>query len=109
MASNFEELEEDIEAGEDGQPIMMLRALQILLITDTTSTETQTVEEDYSFQPTVLQETSYELTKEKFNNSICKILPDAADFPYDLFNVEGCIWCGSRGHGVLNCLGYASC
>ena len=22
--------------------------------------------------------------------------------------MEGCIWCGSRGHDVLNCLGYAT-
>ena len=87
---------EDIEVDEDEQPIMMfdriLRVLQSLQITDATSTETQTMEEDQEFQPTVLQETSCELTKEKFNISICKILPDAADFPDDLFNVEGCVW-----------------
>ena len=52
------------------------------------------------------QEASCELTKEMFQNSICKILPDTADFPEDLFNVEGCIWCGSKGHSVLDCLGY---
>ena len=112
MTRKFEESEEDIEVDEDGHPIMMfdriLRALQSLQLTDTMSTETQTMEEDQSFQPTVLQETSCELTKEKFNTSICKILPDAADFPDDLFNVEGCVWCGPRGHGELDCLGYAS-
>ena len=53
-------------------------------------------------------ETSCELTKKTFGASICKILPDTAEFPEDLFNVEGCIWCGSRGHDVLNCLGYAT-
>ena len=53
-----------------------------------------------------VQEASCELTKKMFQNSICKILPDAADFPEDLFNVEGCIWCGSKGHDVLDCLGY---
>ena len=112
MEITVQEEEEDIEVDEDGLPIMMfdriLRALQSLQITDATSTETQTMEEDQDFQPTVLQETSCELTKEKFNTSICKILPDAADFPDDLFNVEGCVWCESRGHGVLDFLGCAS-
>ena len=53
-------------------------------------------EKDSSVQTTQLQETSCELTREKFQNSICKILPDTAEFPEDLFNVEGCVWCGSR-------------
>ena len=43
-----------------------------------------------------------------FQNSICKILIDTADFPEDLFNVEGCIWCGSIGHSVLDCLGHTT-
>ena len=53
-------------------------------------------------------ETACELGKENFKSSICKILPDTAEFPEDIFNVEGCIWCGSRGHDVYNCLGYAT-
>ena len=40
--------------------------------------------------------------------SICKILPDTAEFPEDIFNIEGCIWCGSKEHDVFNCLGYAT-
>ena len=36
------------------------------------------------------------------------MLPDTADFPEDIFNVEGCVWCGSQGHEVLDCLGYTS-
>ena len=49
-----------------------------------------------------------ELNRIKFENSICKVLPDTADFPEDIFNVEGCVWCGSQGHEVLDCLGYTS-
>ena len=49
-----------------------------------------------------------ELNLRSFENSICKVLPDTAEFPEDIFNIEGCIWCGSRGHDVLNCLGYAN-
>ena len=49
-----------------------------------------------------------ELTKQSFANSICKVLPDTAEFPEDIFNIEGCIWCGSKGHDVYNCLGYAT-
>ena len=112
MEITVQEEDEDIEVDEDGQPIMMfdriLRVLQSLQITVTTSTETQTMEEDQGFQPTELQKTSCELTQEKFNTSICKILLDTADFPDDLFNLERCAWCGSRGHSVLDCLGYAS-
>ena len=63
-------------------------------------------EKDSSVQTTQLQETSCELTREKFQNSIFKILPDTAEFPEDLFNVEGCVWCGSRNHSVFDCLGY---
>ena len=40
-------------------------------------------------EPRVQQETPCGLTKEKFANSICKILPDGADFREDLFNIEG--------------------
>ena len=58
------------------------------------------------FQPEKQQGTSCELIKEKFANSICKILPDGAEFPEDLFNIEGCIWCGSGGHDIFDCLGY---
>ena len=53
-------------------------------------------------------DTSCELTKKSFENSICKVLPDTAEFPEDIFNVDGCIWCGSRGHDVYSCLGYAT-
>ena len=53
-------------------------------------------------------ETACELSKDSFKSSICKILPDTAEFPEDIFNVEGCIWCGSKGHDVYNCLGYAT-
>ena len=53
-------------------------------------------------------ETACELSKESFKSSICKILPDTAEFPEDIFNIEGCIWCGSKGHDVYNCLGYAT-
>ena len=47
-------------------------------------------------------------TKQSFATSICKVLPDTAEFPEDIFNIEGCIWCGSKGHDVYNCLGYAT-
>ena len=53
-------------------------------------------------------ETACELSKKSFKSSICKILPDTAEFPEDIFNIEGCIWCGSKGHDVYNCLGYAT-
>ena len=53
-------------------------------------------------------ETACELNKKNFELSICKILPDTAEFPEDIFNIEGCIWCGSKGHDVYNCLGYAT-
>ena len=58
-------------------------------------------------------ETSYQLTrcqltKKSFTTSICKVLSDTAEFPEDIFNVEGCIWCGLKGHDVYNCLGYAT-
>ena len=49
-----------------------------------------------------------ELNRVKFEKSICKVLPDGVDFPEDIFNVEGCVWCGSQGHNVLDCLGYTS-
>ena len=52
--------------------------------------------------------TACELNKKNFELSICKILPDTAEFPEDIFNIEGCIWCGSKGHDVYNCLGYAT-
>ena len=58
--------------------------------------------EDQPKQPTC------ELTKQSFATSICKVLPDTAEFPEDIFNIEGCIWCGSKGHDVYNCLGYAT-
>ena len=53
-------------------------------------------------------ETACELTKRSFETSICKVLPDTAEFPEDIFTLEGCIWCGSKGHDVYNCLGYAT-
>ena len=53
-------------------------------------------------------DTSCELTKKSFGNSICKVLPDTAEFLEDIFNIEGCVWCGSKGHDVYNCLGYAT-
>ena len=53
-------------------------------------------------------ESACELNLKNFENSICKVLSDTAEFPEDIFNIEGCIWCGSRGHDVLNCLGYAN-
>ena len=49
-----------------------------------------------------------ELNKENFGHSVCKILPDTAEFPEDIFTVEGCIWCGSKGHDIFSCLGYAT-
>ena len=52
--------------------------------------------------------TTCELTKQSFTTSICKVLPNTAEFPEDIFNIEGCIWCGSKGHDVYNCLGYAT-
>ena len=58
--------------------------------------------EDQPKQPTC------ELTRQSFSTSICKVLPDTAEFPEDIFNIEGCIWCGSKGHDVYNCLGYAT-
>ena len=54
------------------------------------------------------KQTTCELTKQSFATSICKVLPDTAEFPEDIFNIEGCIWCGSKGHDVYNCLGYAT-
>ena len=54
------------------------------------------------------KQTTCELTKQSFATSICKVLPDTAEFPEDIFNVEGCIWCGLKGHDVYNCLGYAT-
>ena len=53
-------------------------------------------------------ETACELSKKNFGLSVCKVLPDTAEFPEDIFNIEGCIWCGSKGHDVYNCLGYAT-
>ena len=53
-------------------------------------------------------QTSCDLTKKSFTTSICKVLPDTAEFPEDTFNIEGCVWCGSKGHDVYNCLGYAT-
>ena len=52
--------------------------------------------------------TSCELSRRSFETSICKILQDTAEFPEDIFNIEGCIWCSSKGHDVFNCLGYAT-
>ena len=66
----------------------------------------QKEEEDYIAEPD--SSTSCELNRIKFEHSICKVLPDTADFPEDIFNVEGCVWCGSQGHEVLDCLGYTS-
>ena len=43
------------------------------------------------------KQTTCELTKQSFATSICKVLPDTAEFPEDIFNIEGCIWCGSKG------------
>ena len=57
---------------------------------------------------TSCQLTGCQLTKKSFTTSICKVLPDTAEFPEDIFNVEGCVWCGSKGHDVYNCLGYAT-
>ena len=54
------------------------------------------------------KQTTCELSKQSFATSICKVLPDTAEFPEDIFNIEGCIWCGSKGHDVYNCLGYAT-
>ena len=53
-------------------------------------------------------ETACELGKKSFGLLVCKILPDTAEFPEDIFNIEGCIWCGLKGHDVYNCLGYAT-
>ena len=53
-------------------------------------------------------ETSCELSKKSFESLICKVLPDTAEFPEDIFNIEGCIWCGSREHDIYSCLGYAT-
>ena len=55
--------------------------------------------EDQPKQPTC------ELTRQSFATSICKVLPDTAEFPEDIFNIEGCIWCGSKGHDVYNLFG----
>ena len=41
-------------------------------------------------------ETRCQLTKKSFETSICKVLPDTAEFPEDIFNIEGCVWCRSR-------------
>ena len=54
------------------------------------------------------EDTPCELNLQNFENSICKVLPDTAEFPEDIFNIEGCVWCGSKGHDVLSCLGYAN-
>ena len=52
--------------------------------------------------------TECQLTKRDFATSICRVLPDTAEFPEDIFNIEGCIWCGSKDHDVYNCLGYGT-
>ena len=117
MAFTFEEPEEDnSDEEEERQPILtfdkILKALQYLQVHDSKTSASQTMdigkEETYSVQPTQCQDTSCELTRKKFQSSICKILPNTVDFPEDLFNVEGCVWCGSKGHSVLDCLGYAT-
>ena len=83
---------------EDDQPVLLFD--QILKIVQAMSSRKEAAtkqEEDDNmldftqqvkmFEPEQ-QGTSCELTKEKFTNSICKILPDGAEFPEDLFNIE---------------------
>ena len=53
-------------------------------------------------------DTTCELNKQSFTTSICKVLPDTVEFPEDIFNIEGGVWCGLKGHDVYNCLGYAT-
>ena len=110
QAETQTDISDEYELDEEGQPILMfdriLKALQHLQMID--KDEEHDMEEDEIVQPEHFQDISCELTREKFQNSICKILLDTADFPEDLFNVEGCVWCGSKGHSVLDCLGYTS-
>ena len=91
---------------EDGEPVIQPQTSMFDKMFKLLQHMDEEEKKNCSIQTTQLQETSCELTREKFQNSICKILPDTADFPEDLFNVEGCVWCGSRSHSVFDCLGY---
>ena len=77
---------------------------------DTNGSLTPTLRDDRKFEVfgDKPDETACELTKKSFTTSICKVLPDTAEFPEDIFNIEGCVWCGSKEHDVYNCLGYAT-
>ena len=74
----------------------------------TEETSNNSRDTDQKEEEDCIPEPPCELNRIKFENSICKVLPDTTDFPEDIFNVEGCVWCGSQGHEVLDCLGYTS-
>ena len=101
---------------EDDQPVLLFD--QILKIVQAMSSRKEAAIKqadeddmlDFTQQVKMLepeqQGTSCELTKEKFAHLICKIISDGAEFPEDLFNIQGCILCGSKGHDIFDCLGY---
>ena len=108
--------DEDLDTDEEEDPTNVIKRL-VRPTTPTTKedTEVQTEETSNNSRDTdqkeeedCILESPCELNRIKFENSICKLLPDTADFPEDIFNVEGCVWCGSQGHEVLDCLGYTS-
>ena len=101
--------DEDLDTDEEEDLTNIIRRL-VRPTTPTTKedTEVQTEETSDNSRDTDQKEEEEsspqcELNRIKFENSICKVLPDTADFPEDIFNVEGCVWCGSQGHEVLDC------
>ena len=106
--------DEDLDTDEEEDLTIFIRKLvKPTIPTDKEDTEVQTEDRSDNLRDTVLKEeeepnTQCELNRFKFDNSICKVLPDGVDFPEDIFSVEGCVWCGSQGHEVIDCFGYTS-